>query len=59
MNINAFLDVGHGIAEPIVIHSYDNNKYAHITRSNGQEDYLKRGYIYKDSSLTKRFGTCI
>lgn len=59
MSLNAFLDVGHGIAEPIVVHSYDNNKYALVTRSNGQEDYLKRGYIYKDELLTKRFGTCI
>lgn len=59
MRLNAFLDTGTGVAEPIVVHSYDNNKYAEVTRQSGDTDWLKRGYIYKDAALTIRFGTCV
>jgi hypothetical protein len=39
---------------PIEILSYDNNKYVRIRKSTGEEDEIKRGYIYADEKLTRR-----
>jgi hypothetical protein len=39
---------------PIEILSYDNNKYVRIRKPSGEEDEIKRGYIYADEKFTRR-----
>lgn len=53
-NIKAYTDY-YGAADQITLLSYDGDKYAKVLRADGSEDEIKRGYIYKDELLTKRF----
>lgn len=53
-NIKAYTDY-YGAAEQITLLSYDDDKYVKVLRADGTEDEIKRGYIFKDELLTKRF----
>lgn len=45
---------GHPGVTEIEVLSYDRDKYCTV-RYNGVEDEIKRGYVWKDPALTKRF----
>ena len=49
----AFTDYPDRIMRPVMLLSYDNNKYATVLFEHGREDSIKTGYIYADPS-TKR-----
>ena len=45
--VEAYTDM-YGEIEKVTLLSYDGNKYCKILRSNGEQDEIKSGYLYKE-----------
>ena len=38
----------------VTLLSFDNNKYVHIQKADGNRDTIKRSYVYADAALTRK-----
>ena len=45
-------------SEKVTVLNYDNDKYCQIVYGNGNNETIKRGYIYRNADLTKYFSGC-